>query len=995
MEEYLHSTPEDVQNSVSVWENTPHDTGGGGGGGGTDNYNALTNRPQINGVTLEGNKTLVQLGAASTGALAQVQSDAADALTKATTAQSVATNAATVANTAKTTAEGADSKADSALTAVAAKADTTTVTALESRVTAAESDISTKADTTAVTALEDRITAVTDTIGDPSDLSPSSDTLVEAINKAYNHGGGGDGGTSDYAELENKPKINGVTLNGNKTGEDFELADLTVTNALDSRVTALENNPVNPIQFDVMPTASADYNVVQYTGTTAGVYTRGYFYRSTPSVVEGELQYNWVRIDVQPGAASLSINGVELVGDKTSSDLHLADVFQYGTLPTADATNVGKVVQYVGATTAEYTQGWFYQSVYDTESAGYKWVYKPVSSDPTARVAQLEANQGDITEVAPYTTLVSAIRAVGAHTVSSFTYTEPNLIITYEDGSTVACNLLSVLNETQIGELADVLDSTISDTNILQYDSSLRKYKPMDIVARLTSLLADAKAYTDTKVSESVVAGAYVCDTKPEYDAENDTVIYKQDGVTKTTTQTDARFYYHDSQDNSFCSSWINDVEFTFSVAEVSFADYVRVENVVSTYTGEETDKTKVPNLSALDALMTLVNNRLGDYVASADIVDTLVSQDASKVLSANQGYVLAGRVATKQDIMQYSSLPTASAALLNKVVQIVPTGNFYRCVVDDELLGTYKWEQIKFAADTDTVLSTVSTNPVTNSAITTALNTKQTSILSTPIEVDGVEQTTVEGALGAINGKTVDVDTTLDDTSNNPIANAPVATAIDTLTSLVGQKPTIVAALPVVDAGVVVLATDGLVYLWDDTEGEYRVADYPDPDLSKYRKQFNGTLSEWNALTTAQQNEYDSAGIDDMAGAGSMLTGVVEEGNENAVTSDAVYKAMKLDKDGSLTVTTTAALTAGTVLAYRRGNVVVVVLRGVSATYGTSDTAIVTGLPGATGYYYYPALVIQTEEKRSLIMEPSGELKIGLGSVDNLWQTIMYLTDE
>ena len=31
-------------------------------GGSTSNYNALSNRPKVNGVTLEGNKTLDQLG---------------------------------------------------------------------------------------------------------------------------------------------------------------------------------------------------------------------------------------------------------------------------------------------------------------------------------------------------------------------------------------------------------------------------------------------------------------------------------------------------------------------------------------------------------------------------------------------------------------------------------------------------------------------------------------------------------------------------------------------------------------------------------------------------------------------------------------------------------------------------------------------------------------------------------------------------------------------
>lgn len=36
---------------------------GGGGEGGTTNYNQLTNKPSINGVTLSGNKSLSDLGA--------------------------------------------------------------------------------------------------------------------------------------------------------------------------------------------------------------------------------------------------------------------------------------------------------------------------------------------------------------------------------------------------------------------------------------------------------------------------------------------------------------------------------------------------------------------------------------------------------------------------------------------------------------------------------------------------------------------------------------------------------------------------------------------------------------------------------------------------------------------------------------------------------------------------------------------------------------------
>ena len=42
-----------------------------------------------------------------------------------------------------------------------------------------------------------------------------------AISAGNSGGGGGTGGTSNYPELANKPRINGVELVGNKTSEDL------------------------------------------------------------------------------------------------------------------------------------------------------------------------------------------------------------------------------------------------------------------------------------------------------------------------------------------------------------------------------------------------------------------------------------------------------------------------------------------------------------------------------------------------------------------------------------------------------------------------------------------------------------------------------------------------------------------------------------------------------------------------------------------------------
>jgi hypothetical protein len=48
---------------------------GGGGGGGTTNYSELSNKPQINGVTLDGNKTSEDLGITGGASILDVTSD--------------------------------------------------------------------------------------------------------------------------------------------------------------------------------------------------------------------------------------------------------------------------------------------------------------------------------------------------------------------------------------------------------------------------------------------------------------------------------------------------------------------------------------------------------------------------------------------------------------------------------------------------------------------------------------------------------------------------------------------------------------------------------------------------------------------------------------------------------------------------------------------------------------------------------------------------------
>lgn len=553
--------------------------------------------------------------------------------------------------------------------------------------------------------------------------------------------GGGSGSASAMSDLEDVQLTSLTTgqilkWNGSKwVNEDGveidslgDINDVDLGTLTDGQVLAwdatnskwVNADAVNPTQFESMPVAS-DYPqaIIQYTGADSLTYKRGYFYRSTPSVVSGSVVYAWEQLDVQPSNADYEqlsnipqLEGIDIIGSKVLDDFGIQGKVQYETMPTATVAIASKIIQYIGTPTVDYRTGYWYQCAYDVETASYKWVQIDVSSNAAlaSRVTALETNQGDMTqlEVSGVSDLVSAINAVNNRGLTSIVYTEPNLIITYADDSTYTFNVRdAILRETQVGELANVSDALIANGNLLQYDSAISGYKPYDVVTTLATLLQDAKDYTDQEIASSITQDAISCDAKPQYDSVNDVVIYFQDGQAHTTDQTDTRFYYLVNGD-PYCSSWIDGVEYTFSIADVDFDDLLsRTTDVVSTYTESMVDKTKIPDIASIDALLAIIKT---DYLAlkvnTSDIVDNLLSSDATKPLSANQGKVLGELVDAKQDIMQYATMIAPSATTLGRVVQFVGVtsqaykkGSFYQCVYDS---GTeeYSWQEIAFAPD-------------------------------------------------------------------------------------------------------------------------------------------------------------------------------------------------------------------------------------------------------------------------------------------------------
>lgn len=177
--------------------------------------------------------------------------------------------------------------------------------------------------------------------------------------------------------------------------------------------------------------------------------------------------------------------------------------------------------------------------------------------------------------------------------MSGISYADKKLTITYRNGGKVEVDLSPIITDTEISELENVDDTGVVDKQVLAYDATSSKYKPISI--DLASVLQDSKAYTDTQISKINSMDAYAVDEKPTY--SGGIITYKKNGETLTTENSDIWFYYT-VNDMNYQTLFIDGVEFTISVdGDINFKDFVSKSNdLTSTYTGEEADKTKSNN---------------------------------------------------------------------------------------------------------------------------------------------------------------------------------------------------------------------------------------------------------------------------------------------------------------------------------------------------------------------------------------------------------------
>lgn len=245
-------------------------------------------------------------------------------------------------------------------------------------------------------------------------------------------GGGGGGGTSDYSQLTNKPSINSVTLVGNKTGTQLGLqntgeASVGVEELIRDTVGRVGKNLMVYPYYEgteeeqgVTFTDNGDGTITLSGTSSASAYhfierDSSLFLEAGDYILSGGILNAWLYLYTNSGTeithttnsdtsvkVTIPSDGyyrVSLVipASKTFSDvtcypmIRRAEVvddtyesyyppiedeieklkIQLSVMPTASATYVGKIVQFVGTTDATYTHGYYYEC---TNNGGtYSW----------------------------------------------------------------------------------------------------------------------------------------------------------------------------------------------------------------------------------------------------------------------------------------------------------------------------------------------------------------------------------------------------------------------------------------------------------------------------------------------------------------------------------------------------------------------------------------------------------------------------------------------
>lgn len=303
------------------------------------------------------------------------------------------------------------------------------------------------------------------------------------------------------------------------------------------------------VQVAVLPAATSSNvgRIYQYIGTTTADYKNGVFYQNVYDSTSGT--YSWVEKVIE--------SPMELSPD-TFNSLTFRDgkLYSYSvqsnTIPVASVDYVNLIVQYTGLTTANYTNGYFYKCVAETEGGVTTYSWQPLEVQNSTHISAddfnalvevadglyVPASQISVMPIPDIAYTGKIIMYTGATTVD---YVQGDYYIGTYDSTTGAAWEKLTYNKEEIDELISaaghfLVVATLPTTDI--------KTNVIYLVPKVTTMsgYSDGTTHADVYVDTGTIAvPAY-----DKYEYDNTAGYYKFDSTVTGSTAEDIAGYIED-----------------------------------------------------------------------------------------------------------------------------------------------------------------------------------------------------------------------------------------------------------------------------------------------------------------------------------------------------------------------------------------------------------------------------------------------------------------
>ena len=587
-------------------------------------------------------------------------------------------------------------------------------------------------------------------------------------------------------------------------GIDVSSATITANGHLELTLSdgnTLDCGKVLP-QYDTMPIPSATYNgaIYQYIGSTTSSYTNGYYYKC----VNDGGTYKWEQINVQPMPVT-SVNGKIGAITLDASDVSAQEIIQYSTMPTASVDYLNKIYQYIGTTDVDYTNGYFYRCELNSETSAYEWVVANqfalaedvYTKDEIGNLSDLPDNTKDIVE-----NIVAINNEID------------------EKQDTLQYSTLPIPSSDNVGAIVEYIGTTTADYANgyfyqCKFDGTNYRWVQKDVQPSGGGTGSDnvIEGYfnaTDNLFYEEI---AYI---NPIVGAEN--VIY---------ISLDTNLLYRYDDDNSIFIRVDEHADGqtiqVITMPTASLDELGKVYQFIGTTTTDYTNgyfyKCVLDgSVYSWENINTQDSYNKDDVYTKTEIGDISNLPDSSKDIVENIGDLsqdISDLDTNKQDVIQYASMPIASSDNVGQIYQYLGNttsnyvnGYFYKCVLDG---SSYVWQNIDVQPSSGT--STV--DSVNGKTGTVVLNSTDIGFQydEMPTTLDNTDLGRIVQYIGStnvnyINGRfykciydnvsgtykweeiaLIVVDSSLSNTSENPVQNKVIYDALDDKVDKVAGK--------------------------------------------------------------------------------------------------------------------------------------------------------------------------------------------------------------